>query len=152
MSKQSMDWVGEAKRLFHMEKPRHFTDYKHCDECEEHDQTLINSTIDTISLDELGSPGWDPLCFATAEGKKYYMPSLIRLSLETMNNEFYFGQFLFHLEADGKGNELYMACNSEQRELIKAFVEYAILNYAEQLEDNGYQNEALKVQEIWSNA
>ncbi len=146
-----MDWVGEAKRLFHMKKPRHFADYKHCDECEEHDQTLINSTIDTISLDELGNPGWDSLCFATAEGKKFYMPSLIRLSLETMNNEFYFGQLLFYLEADGQGNELYTACNSKQREFIQAFVEFVILNYAVQIEGNGYQNEALKVQEIWSN-
>ena len=135
-----------------MEKPRHFTNYKHCEECEEHDQTLLNSSIDKIGLGELGNPGWDPICFSSAIGKQYYMPSFIRLSLETMDDEFYFGQLLFHLEADGNGNELFLSCNQEQRAFIHAFVEYVILQYTEQLEANCYENEALKVQEIWSNA
>jgi len=80
------------------------------------------------------------------------MPSFIRLSLETMDDDFYFGQFLFHLEADGKGNELYLACNTEQRKFIRAFVDYVLLHHTEQLEANCYEDEALKTQEIWSNA
>lgn len=135
-----------------MEKPKHFTNYKHCEECEEHDQTLINSSIDTIGLDELGSPGWDPICFSTEKGKQYYMPSFIRLSLETMGDEFYFGQLLFHLDADGKGNELYVACTQEQRNFVHSFVAHIVLQHTEQLEANCYKNEALKVQKIWSNA
>jgi hypothetical protein len=43
-----MDWAREAKRLFCVDKPKHFTNYTHC---EEHDQTLINSTIDSIGLE-----------------------------------------------------------------------------------------------------
>jgi len=38
-----LDWVAEAKKLFSVEKPEHFTDYQHCYECNEHDQTLMNS-------------------------------------------------------------------------------------------------------------
>ena len=145
-----MDWIKEAKKVFLIEKPQHFTNYSHCEECEEHDQTLINSSIDSIGLNELGNPGWDPICFATNQGKKYYMPSFIRLSLESMDDEFYFGQFLFHLESNGKGNELFLSCNEAQRNLIVSFVEHVILNYTEQLEYNGYVHEALKVQDIWS--
>lgn len=145
-----MDWIKEAKKVFRIEKPLHFTNYKHCEECNEHDQTLLNSSIDNIGLDELGNPGWDPICFATNEGKKYFMPSLIRLSLETMDDEFYFGQFLFHLESDGKRNELFLSCNQPQRDLILSFVEYVILNYTEQIEYHGYEHEALTVQNIWA--
>lgn len=148
----SMDWINEAKRIFCMDKPKHFTNYKHCEECEEHDQTLVNSSIDTISLEELGNPGWDPICFSSAEGKKFYMPALIRLSLETIDDDFYFGQLLFHLEADGANNNLFISCNSEQREYIKTFIEYIILQHSEQLVIQHYENEALRVQEIWSNA
>ncbi|MBB3166831.1 DUF6714 family protein [Simiduia aestuariiviva] len=147
-----MDWINEAKRIFRIEKPEHFTNYTHCEECEEHDQTLNRSTIDSIGLDELGNPGWNPICFSSVEGKKYYMPSFIRLSLETMHSEFYLGQLLSCLEGDGKENKLYCACNAEQRSFITDFIEYIILHHTEQLEANGCEMEALKVQGIWSNA
>ena len=88
MDQKNMDWISEAKRIFRMAKPEHFANYEHCEECEEHDQTLINSSIDTIGFGELGNPGWDPICFSSTEGKKYYMPSFIRLSLETMDDDF----------------------------------------------------------------
>ena len=92
-----MDWIDRAKYLFKAPKPEHFTNFNHCEECEEHDQTLLALDIDIIGIDELGNPGWDPICFASPEGKKYYLPALIRLSLDTMMDEFYLDQFLFHL-------------------------------------------------------
>ena len=144
-----MDWVNEAKRIFLADKPEHFTNYTHCEECLEHDETLLSSTIDSIGLDELGNPGWDPICFSTVEGIMYYMPAFIRLSLSTMNDEFYLEQFLFHLESNGKDNNLVQACNTEQREFIKKFIEYVILNYTAELETNLCENEALRVYEIW---
>ena len=147
-----MDWISEAKRVFLAEKPEHFTNYQHCEECMEHDETLLNSTIDTIGLEELGNPGWDPICFCSAEGVKYYMPSFIRLSLTSMDNEFYLEQFLFHLESNGKDNDLYQSCNEEQRQFILKFIEYVIINHTTMLEHNCCENGALTVQAIWSNA
>ncbi|VAX05467.1 hypothetical protein MNBD_GAMMA26-1571 [hydrothermal vent metagenome] len=38
-----MDWVAKAKELFEMPKPEHFTNFTHCCECDEHDQTLLVS-------------------------------------------------------------------------------------------------------------
>ena len=97
--------INEATKVFaEVPRPEHFTDYEHCCECAEHDQTLLNATIDTIGLDELGNPGWDPVCFASAEGKQYYFPAFVRLSLDSIDHEFYFGQLLFHLEGSGAGN------------------------------------------------
>jgi len=147
-----MNWVEEAKRIFLSEKPNHFTSYKHCEKCAEHDETLKGADIDSIGLEELGNPGWDPICFCTDEGKKYYIPSFIRLSLDTVANEFYLGQFLFHLEGDGDGNNLLISCNEEQKKFIASFVEYMINSHAKEIDDNLYAGEALKVYQMWSKA
>ncbi len=151
MSETIMDWVNRAKKIFYCEKPQHFTNYRHCEECQEHDETLIGSSIDSISLEELGNPGWDPICFCGDEGKKYYMPAFIRLSLETMDsNDFYLEQFLFHLEGDGKENSLFLSCNKQQRDYIVKFLEYVINSFTEQIEHHYCVNEILTVHEIWS--
>lgn len=147
-----MDWIKEAKQLFSSDKPEHFTDYKHCEECLEHDETLLKGSIDTIGLQELGNPGWDPICFSNAEGIKYYMPAFIRLSLETMKDDFYLAQFLFHLEYDGTNNKLLMACSTEQRDFIARFLEHLILNNTSELEYHHSEDDALRVCELWSNA
>ncbi len=146
-----MNWVEDAKSIFNSKKPEHFTDYKHCEECAEHDQTLICSSIDTIGLEELGNIAWDPMCFCTPEGKKYYMPALIRLSLDTINDEFYLEQLLFLLEGDGKGNKLYDSCSEDQRQFIVNFIEFVISNFAGQLEDNCTENEAFRTHSVWEN-
>jgi hypothetical protein len=67
-----------------MPKPVHFTNYRHGCQCAEHDAVLTASDVNAIGLQQLGNPGWDPLCFTSAEGLLYYMPALIRLTLETM--------------------------------------------------------------------
>lgn len=147
-----MDWIEQAKTSFNVEKPKHFTNFNHCEECAEHDQTLINSDVEIIGLSELGNPGWNPLCFCSIDGMKYYMPALIRLTLETIETDcmdFYFAQLLFHLESDGKNNSLFVACNPEQRQFIAGFVEYMINNHSEKIESNCCSDEAIRVYEIW---
>ena len=49
-------------------RPEHFTDYRHCCECYEHDATPRGATPDTIGLAALGSPARDPICFVRGEG------------------------------------------------------------------------------------
>jgi hypothetical protein len=143
-------WVEEAKRLFQTPRPEHFTDFEHCCECQEHDDTLRSTDIDTIGLEELGNPGWDPMCFATPEATHYYLPALIRLSLDTMNDEFYLAQFLFHLQWDGPGNKLFQSCNVEQRAYLAGFIAYAVERYPDELEAAYCADDALSVLQIWS--
>jgi len=104
----AMDWKQQAKLIFNVEKPAHFVDSMHCSECAEHDQTLLAFDVDSIGLAQLGNPGWDPLCFSSAEGIRYYMPALVRLTLDTMEkpHETYIDQMLFHLLQDGMNNRL----------------------------------------------
>lgn len=145
-----MCWVKKAKQVFKVRKPKHFTNYTHCDECAEHDETLRSSSLDDIGLAQLGSPSWDPISFCSDEGKKYYLPALVRLSLETIQEQFYFDQFLFHLEGDGEKNSFLMNCSPEQRAFIASFVRYMIENYPVEIGSNHCTDRALRVYEIWN--
>jgi hypothetical protein len=125
-----MDWKQQAKLIFNVPKPEHFTNCQHCCECAEHDQTLAAHDLDSIGLEQLGHPSWDPMCFTSVEGFLYYMPALIRLTLDTIDNpqESYLEQMLFHLIKDGNGNNLVVACSKQQREFVAEFLEYLILH------------------------
>ena len=147
---ENIDWPSRARELFAVPRPQHFTNYTHCCECADHDETLCNSDVDSIGLDELGNPGWDPLCFCTAEGLLYYAPALIRISLESADDDFYFSQLLFHLDYEGADNRFLNACSPAQRKFIGDFVNYMILTYTEQLDGCFDEDIALRVAEFWS--
>ena len=70
-----------------------------CDECMEHNQTLATHTPDNITMNELGNPGWDPMCFANDQAFAYYLPALVRLAFE---EDAYGDQLLFHLNSPGR--------------------------------------------------
>ena len=147
------DWKQEARRIFSTPKPEHFTDYRHCCECAEHDQTLLACDIDSIGLEQLGNPGWDPLCFCSPEGFIYYMPALIRLTVDTIDNprETYLDQMLFHLIKDGPGNNLVGACNEEQRRFVAEFLEYLMTEHTEAIAEEVFAtDDILRAHEIWS--
>lgn len=148
-----MNWKEQAKLIFNVPKPLHFTNYQHCCECAEHDETLLAHDRDSIGLAQLGSAAWEPLGFSSPEGLIYYMPALIRLTLDTIKNprESYLDQMLRHLIQDGKDNRLVSACNDEQRKFITDFLEYLIVNYTPQIEAGVYlSDDILKAHEIWS--
>jgi hypothetical protein len=146
-----MNWISEAKRIFETERPQHFTNHTHCEECLDSDNILLSKSIDDIGIEELGVPG-DPLYFCTDQGKKYFMPSFVRLALSTIDDEFYLGQLLFHLEGKGENNKLFKSCSVEQRQFIAAFIEFVIDNYTPQIESSGLVHKAVRVHEIWSNS
>jgi hypothetical protein len=77
-------------------RPEQFTDCRHSSDRAEHEQTLRAHTPDTISLEQVGNAGWDPICFVTIEGFKYFMPGLARLALARG----YIAEFLFQLNDD----------------------------------------------------
>jgi hypothetical protein len=147
-----MDWIQHAKRLFTIPKPAHFTNYRHCCECAEHDATLLACDVDSISLQQLGNPGWDPLCFASPESFLYYVPALIRITLDTMAKpqERYLDQLLFHLIRDGKDHDLVRACSREQRVFVAEFLVYLIDQYGAEIDECTYSDDILKAHEIWS--
>jgi len=147
-----MDWIQQATQLFNVPKPEHFTNHCHCCACAEHDETLLAYDVNTIGVEQLGNPGWDPLCFSSVEGFLYYVPALIRITLDTMEKpqERYLDQFLFHLMRDGKDNDVVRACSPEQRAFVAEFLEYLMERYSAELDGYTYSDAILKAYEIWS--
>ena len=147
-----MDWTQHAKRLFTIPKPAHFTNDRHCCECAEHDATLSACDVDSIGVQQLGDPGWDPLCFASPEGFLYYLPALIRITLDTMATpqERYLDQLLFHLMRDGKDHALVRACSLEQRVFVAEFLAYLTDQYSAELDECTSSDDMLKAYDIWN--
>jgi hypothetical protein len=148
-----MDWTAQAKLLFNLPKPEHFCNYQHCCECAEHDQTLTNHDVDSIGLEQLVNPGWDPLCFSSAEGLMYYMPALIRMTLDTIDDpqQNYLDQLLFHLIYDGANNRLVTACSTDQRKFISDFLAYVLVSHTTKIEQGIFlADDLFRAHEIWS--
>jgi hypothetical protein len=112
---------------------------------------LLSYDVDSIGIEQLGNPGWDPLCFVSVEGFLYYLPALIRLTLETLNTpqKRYLDQLLFHLMRDGKDRDLVRACSPEHRAFIAAFLAYLVETYSAELDGCTYADDMLKAYDIW---
>ena len=71
------------KKIFaNAQRPEHFTNRYHCEECQEHDELLRSRDVDTLSFADIGNPGWSPVPFMTAEAIRYYFPALVRVALD----------------------------------------------------------------------
>ena len=144
-----MNLVDEAKHLFENEmRPTHFTNHKHCQECAEHDNTLRNATPDTLTFDDV-APGWDPLCFISVEGFKYYFPAMVRLVVEGEGETYYVDQFLFHLTPDGPRNARIESFSTQQRAFVIRVLEYLLKIRASEIEENLDADHLFQVLEIW---
>ena len=112
-------------------KPETFGNPDHCAECAEHDRTLRAHDVETISLAELGNPGWDPICYLLdIDQFRYYLPALARLSCGR-GDDYYLSQFLFHLNEDRL-----QALAAEERQLLADFLEALIEQMPEEIERN----------------
>lgn len=133
-------------------RPEHFTDFQHCDECAEHDDTLLRRTPDTITCQDVGNPGWDPICFISAAGFRYYLAGLARLVFEepTDGRSWYTAQFFWHLISDGPDNARFRACTTGQRNAVATLVGYIIETRSQQLHDECIADDAMRAWEIWS--
>jgi hypothetical protein len=82
----------------------------------------------------------------------YYLPALIRLTLETMDipQKRYLDQLLFHLMRDGKDHDVVRACSLEQRAFVAEFLAYVIEQYSAELDGCTYSDDILQAYDIWS--
>jgi hypothetical protein len=129
-------------------KPEHFTDYIHCCECNEHNDVLRAATRETIKREALGSMGWDPITFSSAEGIAYYFPMLARFALLpdfwTGQYDWYGVQILWCLARDGKENQFLKWCSSAQRDVAYAFIEHMATTRGEAIKNNCASDEELQ--------
>jgi hypothetical protein len=78
-------------------RPRFFTNADHCCECAEHNETLSRHTPSSLSINGLGQPGRDPVCFATPDAYLHLFPGLARLALTSRGQNSYLDQFVSQL-------------------------------------------------------
>lgn len=144
-----MDLLAEAEELFgSTPRPEHFTNYRHCCECAEHDETLRNATPETLSYESV-RPGWDPLCFVSPQGFQYYFPALVRLALEGEGDTYFIDQLVFHLELDGSNNERHVAFSPLQRSYVVKLLNHLLETRSEEIEQNLDADALLRTIAIW---
>ena len=144
-----MNLLEEAIELFgNTPRPEHFTDFTHCCECSEHDETLRKETLETLSYDCV-RPGWDPLCFISPEGFQYYFPALVRLALEGTGDTYFIDQLIFHLALDGKRNSRYLKFTPEQRSYVVRLLSYIVETRPDEIEENFDSDALFRTIEIW---
>ncbi|MBI5032288.1 MAG: hypothetical protein HZB51_17290 [Chloroflexi bacterium] len=131
-------------------RPRHFTNYSHCCECAEHDALLSSRDVQTLRLEDVNNPGWDPICFTTEQGFKYYLPALVRLALAGSAADWYFPQLLFHLIGDGPQNRRVSCCSIPQRQAIVTLLWHVVDTYSEPIAAYNIEEELQQAIEIWS--
>lgn len=92
----------------------------HCDECADHEAAMQGVTPQTVTLNEIGNMGWDPVCYLTDASYRYFMPGFARLVLHTDDDCDYLDQFIFHLESR-LSDDLF---TGEQRTAIIGVIDY----------------------------
>lgn len=153
MSQPENNIIASVWAAFSAEpRPEHFANYQHCCECYEHDELLRSRNRDTLRLEDVNNPGWDPICFVNEQGWRYYLPALVSLADETAQNpkDWYLPQLLFHLISDGKENRRVACCNVTQRQAIAAFLWHALETSATLITDYQLDNDLQTAIEIWS--
>ncbi len=135
-----------------VKRPEHFTNYGHCEECFEHDQTLLARSREDLTLAQLGMPGWDPVTFCTPTGKAYLLPRLVRLALDEPEEHYgwYGPQLLNHLYAAYECNDLWQFCSSGQREAVASLLLHIINTRAALIDSYFCADEFLRCHELWA--
>jgi hypothetical protein len=133
-------------------RPEHFADYTHCCECAEHDELLRSRDVTSLSFDDVGNPGWDPMCFISAEGFRYYFPALARLALNEHGSNWYVDQLLFHLGYSGTENRHLLFFSQSERDAVLALLQHLSLSRAEELQEYLCNDELQKVIRLWAGA
>jgi hypothetical protein len=135
-----------------VERPEHFTNHAHCCECYEHDELLRSRARDEITLDDVGSEAWDPVCFATPQAFAYLLPALGRLALSPPHPMWgWYGEHLvFHLAWNGAGNDRWRFCSEQQRRAVARLVEHMLTTRSELVDESYRAHLFFQAHEIWS--
>ena len=138
-----------------VERPEHFTNFAHCEECAEHDDLLRARDRYTLRIEDVGNPGWDPICFCSPNGIAYYFPTLARLALAEQGSnkyDWYANQLLFHLYSGFTDNAFFQHCNIAQRRVVARFLAHIIETRTSLIAVYGSADDFLRCHELWNNA
>ena len=148
--------IDQTKQAFSdAPRPEHFTDFNHCGECQEHDDLLRSRDLDTLKLEDVGKPGWNPICFITPEGFCYYFPALARLALTEPTSDFgwyLLAELLFQLTYGGPQSRHFQFCSRQQRRAVAAFLRYVAESRGARIVSEGCKDGLERAIELWDAA
>lgn len=147
----ALDKIDEA--FGEVERPAYFTDVNHCPECLEHHEELSRRPRMELQRADLGTMGWDPLSFTSAQGIAYLFPLLARYSMAPSlwpNYDWYGDQMCFRLTYQSQNNSFYRSCNSAQRSAVAGMVAWIIENRTNEIELYLSEDEWLDAWSVWS--
>lgn len=129
-------------------RPKHFTNYEHCEECLEHDQTLSAKPRELLTREDLGTLGWDPVTFCQVPAKAYLFPRLARELLAEPDEKWgwYGPEFISLVE----GSEFRQYCNEQQRATVASVLQHTIETRAGLVTSYGYTEEFHTCHAKWS--
>ncbi len=133
-----------------VEKPDHFTNYGHCNECFEIDRYFIERSEDPFRD---GDPG-DRICFLLSHAFKYLMPHFIRYGFSYTDSAFFDELVTFYLGVSllKEGEDRLSEFSYKQLTATYKFVEYSLSNHREQfLRDGLTIKEINQIVEWWEN-
>jgi len=134
-----------------VERPEHFTDFNHCEECLEHDELLRARDRTSLLIEDVGNIGWQPISFCSPQGIAYFMPALARLAMQepTYNFGWYGDTLHIHLSHGDAENSFLTYCNAEQRKSISALLDHLNTSRASLPERMTHKAEMEKAQSLW---
>lgn len=135
-------------------RPEHFTNFSHCCECAEHDAVLRSRTRETLRLEDIGNPAWDPLCFTISQGIAYYFPALAQFALAPPVDGYgwYADHLLFHLYSGFRDNGFYQYCSRAQRAAVARFLAHLLESRAAFVDAYGVADDFLRCYELWNDS
>jgi hypothetical protein len=147
--------LADVTRVFgRVPRPAKFTNHPGCSECEEHDETLQAHTLETLSIEEVGSQAWNPIVMCTPDAFRYLMPALARICLGPSDHPLWgwYGEPFFQsdLRRNGPRNDRWVACTPEERACIARFIEHVIDTRGDLIQSYDMQHELLDAFSIWS--
>ncbi len=134
-------------------RPEHFTNFRHCEECQEHDDLLRSRDLETLTIEDVGNVGWNPISFITPEGFSYYFPALARLSLAEpiYGLDCCLPHLLFHLTHNGAENDHLRFCSRQQRLAVVDFLKYVTESRHRHVAAEECGDELERAIALWSN-
>ena len=129
--------------------PENYTNRDHCPECAEHDETLRSHTPQSIGLEQLGNPGWDPICFVLPEAFKYYFPALVRLALDSEGSNGNLDQFLFHVTYQGEDSRFFKHFSQAEREATLEVLHYIESHMGRLVHEWNLENDIKEALWLW---
>lgn len=117
-------------------RPLVFNSYtKEDDEFVQHDQLLKSRTPDSLSREDLGAVGWNPIGCMNVEGWRYWLPTLGRIAhtTETADGSFFFGDLLAYLKNPDE-NKAFLSLKGYERVAVLNFLRESISFVRENME------------------